>query len=111
MSVQMERESTEYLYVGITGQLPSVSQELAFLAAGERPIEENWLEAILINNESHELWADASTATTGDYFLAILIGSFGTGHLLNPGAYQVWVRLTDAFERPVRIVPVALEVL
>lgn len=109
MSVQIQRESTEYLYVGITGDPPAVTQELAFKDAAERPIEDDWEEAVLVDDSSDALWTDANAATTGDYFLAILLGPF-SGLELSPGDYQVWVRLTDAVERPVRIVPVALEV-
>lgn len=110
MAVIIQRESTEYLYVGITGDLPAVDQELAFLAAAERPEEVDWVEAELVNDNQHSLWADAQAAADGDYFVALLIGSFGSGHPLTPGDYTVWVRLTDTIEQPVRIVPEALEV-
>lgn len=111
MAVSIERESTEYLYIGVTGNQPSTTQEVAFLVAAERPEELDWNEATLVNDDQHALWADASSAASGDWFLAILIGDFGgTGVSLSPGDYVIWIRLTDIVERPVRIAPVALEV-
>lgn len=111
MSVMIQRESTEYLYVGITGSPPSTDQELAFLEAPSRPTEQDWNAAILVDDQ-HPLWNAANAVATGDYFVAILIGAFGeTGVELLPGDYQIWVRLTDTDERPVRIAPVTLEVL
>ena len=114
MSVVIQRESTEYLYIGVNGTLPDIDQEVAFLLAGERPEEEDWHTAELVNNSSHPLWADATAAATGEYFIALLLGPYegsnGAGVVLPPGDYTVWVRLTASAERPVRIVPVALEV-
>lgn len=106
-------ESTEYVYVGVTGTVPTSGAELAFLSAGSRPQEENWNAATVVDDDQDTLWLDAQAAgIEGDYYIALLIGSFGgTGVELAPGDYQVWVRLTDTVERPVRIAPVALEVM
>jgi hypothetical protein len=111
MTVTLQRETTEYVYMGFTGNVPSVGAEVAFLAAGVRPTTE-WSAATLIPNNSHPLWDDAvSSGITGDYYVARLVGSFsGTGVTLTPGDYQPWVRLTDTIERPVRIAPVAVTI-
>jgi hypothetical protein len=119
MATVIQRETTEFLYVGVTGDVPAEGGELAFLEAGVRPTGEDWEDAILVPDDSHELWDDAVAATqlaaplaSPDFFLAILVGTFGTpgGLELAPGDYQVWLRLTDTVERPVRIAPIALEV-
>ncbi len=108
--VAIERESTEYLYIGITGDQPSTDQEVAFLTAGVRPTSTDWEPAILVDSQ-HALYTKASALATGDYFLAVLIGDFDpSGVVLSTGDYQIWVRLTDTTERPVRIAPVSLEV-
>jgi hypothetical protein len=111
MATILQRESTEYLYAGVDGDVPSVGAEVAFLAAGVRPTTE-WEAAILVPDDSHPLWADAvASGLLGDYYVAILVGSFGgTGVVLAVGDYQQWLRLTDTTERPVRIAPVAVEI-
>lgn len=112
MAISIERETTEYLYLGATGDVPSTGAEVAFLAAGIRPTEPDWEPATVVDSDVHALWADAvASGVTGDFYVAILVGSFGGGTVvLTQGDYQVWVRLTDSTERPVRIAPVALEV-
>jgi hypothetical protein len=111
MAVTLQRESTEYVYMGFTGTVPSVGAEVAFLAAGVRPTTE-WKAAVIVGNSSHALWADAvASGVTGDYYIARLIGSFGGNDLtLTVGDYQPWVRLTGATERPVRIAPVTVTI-
>lgn len=111
MAITLQRESTEYVYMGFTGAVPSVGAEVAFLAAGVRPTTE-WKAGVVVNNSGHALWADAiASGITGTYYVARLIGSFGGNDLvLTAGDYQPWVRLTDVTERPVRIAPVALTI-
>lgn len=110
MAVIMQRESTEYLYIGVTGDQPAVDQEVAFLIAGNRPTEPDWEAGILVDDQ-HTLFADASAVANGDYFIAILIGTYGGGTIsLAPGDYTVWIRLSDTTEQPVRIAPVTLEI-
>jgi hypothetical protein len=111
MAVTLQRESTEYVYFGFTGDVPATGAEVAFLAAGTRPTTE-WKTAIVVNNSGHALWNDAqASGVTGDYFIARLVGSFGANDLvLSPGDYQPWVRLTDTTERPVRIAPVTVTI-
>lgn len=113
MAVSIERESTEYLFTGITGYVPSVSAEVTFLSAGVRPTEPDWEVAVLVDTDSHLLWNDAVAAVgVADYYVGILVGSFGgTGVVLAQGSYQEWLRLTDAVERPVRIAPEMVNVL
>lgn len=107
--LSLQRETTEYVYIGVTGDPPATTQEVAFLTAGMRPVENDWTEAVLVDDAMHALWDDASAVAEGDYFVAILIGAFGPDGLeLDPGDYVVWLRLTDTVERPVRIAPTAL---
>jgi membrane carboxypeptidase/penicillin-binding protein PbpC len=108
--VTMQVESTEYLFIGVSGDVPSVGAEVAFLPSGVRPT--TWETATVVSEDTDPLWADAlASGVTGDYFVAILVGAFGgTGVVLPTGDYQTWLRLTDAVEQPVRIAPVALEV-
>ena len=106
MAATLQRESTEYVFVGVTGDVPSVGAEVAFLDAGIRPTTE-WDTAVVVDSSGHALWADAqASGVTGNYFVARLVGSFGgTGEVLAAGDYQCWVRLTDAVEQPVLIAP------
>ncbi|MQB00542.1 MAG: hypothetical protein GEU78_09665 [Actinobacteria bacterium] len=108
--VDIQRESTEYVFLGVAGDEPSGGAEVAFLPFGTRPTAE-WSAAILVN-AAHELWAEAqSTGVTGDYYLARLIGSFGTGGLeLVPDDYQPWARLTSTIEQVVLIAPTTLTI-
>lgn len=111
--MEIDRDSTEYLYFGWTGNPPSVGAEVAFLAAGVRPTEPDWKDAIIVD-DVHTLWTDAvASGVEGDYYVAILVGSFGgnTVVLTGPADYQPWNRLTDTTERPVRIAPVTVEVI
>lgn len=111
--MQIDRDSTEYLYFGVTGTPPSVSAEVAFMVAPARPTAPDWEAAIIVPNDAHALWDDAlASGVSGNYFIAILVGSFGGGTVvLTPDDYQPWVRLTDTTEQPVRIAPVSVEVL
>jgi hypothetical protein len=111
--MQIDRDSTEYLYVGVTGDVPSVSAQVAFLAPAARPTEPDWETATIVDDNLDPLWDDAvASGVTGDYFLARLVGSYGANDVvLTAGDYQCWVRLTDTTERPVRIAPAAVEVL
>lgn len=111
--MEIDRDSTEYLYFGWTGDPPSVGAEVAFLTSGVRPIEADWENAIIVNDQ-HVLWNDAvASGVTGDYYIAILVGSFGGNPVVLTGEtdYQPWNRLTDVTERPVRIAPISVEVL
>lgn len=111
MSLVIQRETTEYLYVGVTGDEPSVSAEIAIMNAGDRPTTQDWEEAIVVN-DAHDLWADAQGAgLSGDYYVALLVGPFNNTVDPGQGDYVVWLRLTDVEERPVRITPVALEII
>jgi hypothetical protein len=112
MTVTIERETTEYLYTGITGSPPSSGAEVAFLTAGSRPATGggDWVAATVVPDSGHALWADATASgVTGDYYVAILVGTYG-GNTVDPGmgSWQQWIRLTDVTERPVRIAPEAI---
>jgi hypothetical protein len=110
MAVTLQREATEFIYSGVTGAVPSVGAEIALLAANTRPTSGDWKTAVVVNNNAHALWPDASASgLTGDYFVALLIGEFG-GNTVAPGDWQVWLRLTDTTEQPVRILPTVLTV-
>jgi hypothetical protein len=110
--VQIDRDSTEYLYFGVTGTAP-LSASVAFLVPPARPTAPDWKAAIIIPDNLHALWDDAqASGVTGNYFLAILVGSFGGGTVvLTVNTYQPWVRLTDVVEQPIRIAPVTVEVV
>ena len=109
MTLTMQRETTEYIYIGVDGQQPTSGGECAFMTAGARPEEADWQPSTIVDN-AHPLWPDAlSSGSTGDYYVATLIGAYGDdGIELLPDDYQVWVRLTDVIEQPVRIAPEAL---
>ena len=111
MAAILQVESTEYVYIGLTGDIPSVGAEVCFLGAGIRPTTE-WDTAIVVNDSGHALWADAqASGVTGSYYVARLVGSYlGAGEVLSAGDYQCWVRLTDAVERPVLIAPEAVTI-
>lgn len=112
MSLVLQRETTEYIYIGVDGDTVDGDAELAFLDAEQRPDTADWTSAIKVEDDQHELWEDAqSSGVGGDWFIARLVGDFGAGGLvLEPGDYQPWVRLTDETERPVRLAPVTLEI-
>jgi len=111
--MQIDRDSTEYLFIGVTGEVPSVGAEVAFKTAAARPESGDWETALLVEDSGDALWADAqASGVTGDYFVARLVGPFNSNDVvLTAGDYQVWLRLTDTTERPVRIAPAAVEVL
>lgn len=107
-TLTVQRESTEYLYVGITGTPPDTA-DLAFLPAAVRPGDSDWHTAILVTDE-HPLWDDArGTGIAGDYYAAALVGPDG-GIELTAGFYRVWARLDDADETPVKIAPDTLKI-
>lgn len=114
MATIVERESTQYLYLGVTGSQPSVGAKVAFLAAGIRPNSDgsDWYDAILVNPTGDTLSADAvRSGVTGDYYVARLVGSFGTNDLvLTAGDYTQWIQLTGATEQQVLIAPITLTV-
>lgn len=111
MALTMQDLSTEYIYIGVTGSEPASGAQIAFKTAGVDPLDADWKTATVVNNV-HALWNDAvASGATGDYYVAILVGSFG-GNTVAPaaGTYQVWLRLTDTTERPVRIAPETLTI-
>ena len=110
MAVTVQRESTEYLYIGVTGDVPAGDVEVAFLDAETRPTSGDWETATKIDDEQHSLWVDAeSSAASGEWYAAVLIGDYvAEGVVLAAGDYQVWVRWVDVDERPVRIAPTTL---
>lgn len=113
MTVQIDRDSTEYLYCSVTGTPPSVGAEVAFLEAGIRPT--TWETAIVVPDDQHALWADAVAAlglVVDGYYIARLVGPFNANDVvLTQGSFQQWIRLSDVDERPIRIAPEAVEVL
>lgn len=114
MSLQMRESTTEYMFAGWTGTIPSVGAEVAFMADPEAEASDaDYQPAVLVTSVAHPLWADAKrTGLTGDYYVAILVGSYGGGGVpLAKGPYQRWDRCTDVTERPVRVCTVAVEIL
>lgn len=111
MTLVMQRESTEYIYLGVAGSVPSVGAKCAFLIAGTRPTGPDWKTAIVVVTGDPLFASAVASGATGNYYVAILIGSFGGGTVtLTAGDYQVWVQLTDAVEQPVRIAGEVLEI-
>lgn len=110
--MEFQRESTEYVFTGWTGDIPAVGADLAFLAAGVRPTTGDWQTAIIVPDNSHALWADAVlSGVAGTYYIAIKLGAYNGGTLvLDPGDYQPWAKLSDTDEQPVRIVPQTITV-
>lgn len=105
MALTMQRESTEHIYLGVPGTVPSMGAEIALLVAGVRPTELDWNAAVIIADDTHELWAGAqATGLAGDYWLALRVGSYAGG-TFDPGVgeYQTWLRLTSELEQVVRI--------
>jgi len=106
MALTIERESTEYLYVGVTGTVVTGAVEVAFLDAAVRPVTADWETATKVT-DGDLFWADAQTSGPGDWYIAKLVGPFGDGTAnleLTSGDYQAWIRATDNTERPVRMV-------
>ena len=111
MSAVIQSESTEYLYIGVTGSVPSGAVEVAFLAPTIQPTASDWKTGIKVTS-AHALWSSVPDGLDGDYFVAILVGSFGGGTVtLSVGVYAVWVRLTDTAEQVVRLLPNKLEIV
>jgi hypothetical protein len=112
MATVLQRETTEFLYVGITGDPPSVGAEAALLPPAQRPNPDgsDWFPAIVVPDATHPLWPDAvGTQLPGTYFVARLVGDFLSNELeITAGDFQWWIRLTDDVERPVRIAPLAV---
>src|SRR6188472_3649814 len=111
--MEIDRDSTEYLYIGVSGDIPSVSAEVAFVTPPARPAGGDWKPAIIVGSSGHALWSDAvASGVTGNFYVAILVGAYGTGGVeLTAGDYQPWLRLTDTVEQPVRVAPATVEVL
>jgi hypothetical protein len=110
--MEIDRDSTEYLFFGVTGDVPSAGAEVAFKSAAARPIEGDWEDALIVDDVGDALWSDAvASGVAGDYYVARLVGPFGGNDVvLTAGDYQAWLRLTDTTERPIRIAPAAVEV-
>lgn len=100
--------SREYVYIGISGLNVAVADitvhQLAFMGAGEEPLEADWEDAILVDDDTHPLWR----ASIGPAY-AILIGpdrgDVVTTLDLPDADYQVWTdtKVTGSDERIVRI--------
>lgn len=112
MTLVLQRETTEYVYIGITGSTVSGEVEVAFTTPDMRPAGGDWYSAEKIEDDTHALWDDAQgSGVEGDWYIARLVGEYQNNEVvLDPEDYQVWVRLTDDAERPVRIAPVVLEI-
>jgi hypothetical protein len=115
MTLEQERESTEYMFTGWTGAPPATGAKVAFLDAAVRPASDgsDWHDGIVVTS-AHALWADAQrTGLAGAYYVAILVGPrTGVGALsVAAGDYQRWEQLTDTVEQPVRRCPEAVTIL
>ena len=111
--MEIDRDSTEYLYIGVTGTVPSAGAKVAFMTPPTRPTAPSWKTATIVSSAAHALWDDAlASGVSGDYYVAILVGAFGGGTvvLTGPADYQAWLQLTDTTEQPVRVCPATVEV-
>ena len=92
----ISRLTREYVFSDITtpNDLTSATCDFAFKAAGEIPEELDWEEGTLLQEG------------VGEWVARILVGDGGDVTLASPGSYpydwQVWLRITDSPERPVR---------
>jgi len=84
--IEISRLTREFVYVDIESpdDLTPTQAEMAFVGPESTPEEEDWAESEI----------DGKSVRT-------LVGYQGVAPL-NPGDYQVWVRLTDNPERIVR---------
>jgi len=96
---QISTLTTEYLFWVITSpdNLVGNTCEVAFVEGSETPSAGDW------NN------ADVVEKTEGQA-ARILVGPEGGELILSPGQYNVWIKITDNPEVPVRRVPTVLVV-
>lgn len=100
--------SREYVYIGISDLNVVVADinynKLAFMAAGVEPVDADWEDAILVDDDTHPLWRPS----VGPAY-AILIGPARGDAVttldLPDDDYQVWTdtKVTGSDERIVRI--------
>ena len=97
MPVSISRLSKEYLFFPVTtsDDLTGATAELAFMAdATALPGVSDWVNADIIGD------------VNSGYQLRVLIGPGAPVNLTpgdaNPVSYQVWSKITDATEAPVR---------
>lgn len=95
-ALEMSQLSTEYIYVTITAEpgtepvtASSILVDMAFMSRDSQPTAPDWNPADL-------------TDDNGAVVAGVLIGPGSTVGALTPGAYGVWIRITEASETPVR---------
>lgn len=108
--MRLDRETTEYVFWGVTGDVPEGDVQVAILPPDQRPSEGDYFTAQKVNS-NHNLWGAAQKANPDfDWYTARLVGPWNNDVVLTQGVYQVWLRFTDLTERPVRR-PGGLEIL
>lgn len=112
MAIELQRETTEYLFFAFDADTPSGAKEVAFAVPPARP--DTWHEFEFIEDDQHALWGKAVAAVGPghDFYGAILVGDFGGNPLVlapedDPG-HQGYTRLTNTPTRPVRRLPVGV---
>ena len=91
----LSRLSTEYVQVQVTFTVDGVSAnptgdavQMAFMQGGAIPANTDWHSAT---------WHTSGST----YFAQCLVGPANGGISLNPGNYNVWLKVTDSPEIPV----------
>ena len=94
--IELNRLSTEYVQVSaaftVSGSPVNPTNDavqMAFMAGGALPGTSDWHAAV---------WETAGSA----YYVQCLVGPANGGVVLAPGMYEIWVRITDNPEVPVR---------
>lgn len=87
--LSMSRLSREYVFIDIetTDDLSTATAEVAFMTATTIPTVSDWHPADLV----------------GTWSIRILVGPGAVDAVeLTPGDYQIWIKITDFPEAPVR---------
>lgn len=106
----LDRETTEFVFWGVDGDIPQGDVQLSLKTADQRPEGLDWVSALKVQS-GHALWESANLAEPDhNWYVAKLIGPWNNDYDPGVGEYQVWVRFEDAPERPVRR-PGGLEII
>lgn len=96
MPVIQSNTSLEYLRVPVTAYVNGVAIDptndpvyFAFMPPGSTPVTGDFVAG------GWETWAD------GTHYARALVGP-GGGKVLTPGAYRIWIKITDSPEVPIR---------
>lgn len=98
--VEISSLSLEYVYVPVAARAAGAAVNptsdavaLAFVVGATSPVSGDWKTAT---------WDTDATTTPATYRVRCLVGPAGAVTLV-PGMYQVWVKVTDSPEIPVKL--------